>query len=141
VKRSNVAKIPESITQRLGATFTKVRQVNPGQAKTSAARGTASVKETATLVVGYVKQETLGPLKNVGKFLAFGVASAVLSGFGLVLITLGILRLFQRLSAGNGHLSGSLNFLPYVLTVIVAFVLIGLVFVLGRRGPKAGSNS
>lgn len=79
------------------------------------------VREIATMVVGYVKQETLGPLKGLGRFLAFGAAGAVMVGLGLFLLVLGGLRVLQT-ETGSAF-SGHLKFLPYVIALTVCGVI------------------
>lgn len=68
------------------------------------------------LVVAYARQETLDPLKSLGRYLAFGLAGSAVLGIGLVLLVLGVLRLLQSEtgSAFDGHLS----WLPYVVVLV-----------------------
>ena len=131
-----MAIIPESLVERIGASISKVRQVNPAAAKTSAARGTASVKETIQLAVGYLKQETVGPLKNLGRFLAFGIIGAMAIGFGLVMLCLAVLRCLQRLTDPGDMWSGNLTWIPYLLTFLFAVLLIAVIVLGGLRGGK-----
>ncbi len=126
-----------------------IRQTNPTAAKASATHGAASVKEIAQLSLTYVKQETKVPLAGLGRFLAFGIAGAIFLGTGAVLLTLAVLRGLQtalsyertktsgeRLVRDNGPLSGSWTWLPYLLTALVALVLIGLIVVSWTRDTK-----
>src|SRR5207302_11445832 len=48
------------------------------------------------LVRAYAKQETVEPLRGVGRFVAFGLAGSFLVGIGLVLLALGALRALQN---------------------------------------------
>jgi hypothetical protein len=52
-------------------------------------------KELVDLVVTYTKQETVDPLKRLGKTVAFGVAGAMLVGIGGVFLALSGLRGLQ----------------------------------------------
>ena len=52
-------------------------------------------KELVDLVVTYTKQETVDPLKRLGKTVAFGVAGAMLVGIGGVFLALSALRALQ----------------------------------------------
>jgi hypothetical protein len=58
-----------------------------------------SFQETATelweLLKGYAQQETVQPLKNLGKRIGFGIAGSVLFSLGWFLMTLGAMRLLQ----------------------------------------------
>ena len=51
--------------------------------------------ETLQLIIDYVKQETLDPLKGLGRYVLFGVAGSVALAIGLVILSVGFLRLLQ----------------------------------------------
>ena len=57
------------------------------------------------MLVSYAKQETVEPLKGLGRFVAFGVGAAVLGGIGIILLTLAGLRGLQ--THNDGHLDGN----------------------------------
>lgn len=44
------------------------------------------VLELRDLVVTYVKQETIVPLRQLGRYIGFGIAGALLLGLGVVLL-------------------------------------------------------
>lgn len=73
------------------------------------------------MVKTYAKQETLGPLKGAGQWLAFGVAGAALLGVGLSLLLLGVLRLVQ--TEWDRAARGSLSWLAYLVTLVVCIAL------------------
>jgi MFS family permease len=82
----------------------------------------ASVGEVIEFVKTYAKQETVDPIKEAGRWLGFSAAAAVLIGFGLSLVVLGLLRLIQtevdRLSRG------AWSWAPYAIVFAVCiFVL------------------
>ena len=87
-----------------------------------------SIPEVATelwaLTKDYARQETVDPLKGVGRYLAFGGAGAVLIGFGVVLLMLAALRALQT-QTGN-TLDGNLSWLPYLIVLVVAAGLAAL---------------
>ena len=87
-----------------------------------------SIPEVATelwaLTKDYARQETVDPLKGVGRYLAFGGAGAVLIGFGVVLLMLAALRALQT-QTGNA-LDGNLSWLPYLIVLVVAAGLAAL---------------
>lgn len=68
--------------------------------------------ELKELVVTYVKQETVEPIKGLGRFIGFGVAGSFLVAVSGVLLTLGVVRLLQE-ETGDA-LDGNLSFVPYV---------------------------
>jgi hypothetical protein len=70
------------------------------------------------LVVGYAKQETLDPIKNLGRFVGYGLGGALLGSLGAVLLLLGGLRLLQT-ETGEAF-DGNLTFVPYVLVLLVS---------------------
>jgi len=75
-------------------------------------------QELWQLVVGYAKQETLDPVKNLGRFLGFGLGGALLGSLGAVLLLLGGLRLLQT-ETGEAF-DGNLTFIPYLLVLIAS---------------------
>ena len=70
------------------------------------------------LVIGYAKQETLDPVRNLGRFLGFGMGGALLGSLGAVLLLLGGLRLLQT-ETGSAF-DGNLTFIPYLLVLVVS---------------------
>lgn len=73
--------------------------------------------ELVAIVRGYVRQETVGPLRGLGRFVALGVAGSASLSIGLVLLTLAGLRALQ--SETRGVLDGNLSFVPYLIMVVV----------------------
>ena len=99
--------------------------------RSSARRESAGVGDVVDLVKEYAKQETLGPLKGAGRWLALGSAGAAFLGLGLVLVLLGVLRLLQsELDAFNG----SFSWVPYI---VVLALCLGLAYIALSRVKKA----
>ena len=98
-----------------------------------------SIPQVATelweLSVAYAKQETVDPLKGLGRFLGYGIGGAILFGLGSVLLLLAVLRAVQ--TETDSTFTGSLSWIPYLIVVIVALLLVGLVVwrVVKRKGP------
>jgi hypothetical protein len=82
----------------------------------------ASLGDVIEFVKAYAKQETLGPLKGVGRWLAFGAAAAFVMALGLMIMLLGVLRLVQ--TEWDRAASGSLSWLAYLITFIVTVALL-----------------
>jgi uncharacterized membrane protein YidH (DUF202 family) len=99
--------------------------------KATLSEGKGQARESIDLVIRYVKQETLTPLKSILKYVGFGVGGALLSGFGVVLLLLGILRLLQT-ETGTSF-TGNLSWLPYLITLVVGVVVIVASLSLARR--------
>ena len=76
------------------------------------------LSELAALVVAYAKQETIAPLKNLGRYVAWVVAGAVLFAVGGAMLTLTAVRVVQAETAP--HLTGNLTWVPYLGGVVVA---------------------
>ena len=70
------------------------------------------------LVVRYIKQETLEPIKGLGRFVAFGLAGAVALGIGMVILVLAGLRALE--TETGGALDGNWSWAPYLITLVVA---------------------
>jgi hypothetical protein len=92
------------------------------------------VPELLTLIIGYAKQETLGPLKQLGRYLVWGLAGAVLIALGALLLTLAVLRALQTELAG--HLSGSLTWVPYAGALLFSLLVVGLAATRIGKVPK-----
>ena len=84
----------------------------------------ASLGEVIDFVKLYAKQETLGPLKGAGSWLAFGAAAAFAMGLGLVFVLIGVLRLVQ--TEWDTSASGSWSWVAYGITFVVTVILIAL---------------
>jgi multisubunit Na+/H+ antiporter MnhB subunit len=88
------------------------------------------------MLVSYAKQETVEPLKGLGRFVAFGLGAALLGGVGIILLTLAGLRGLQTHS--DGHLDGNLNWVPYLAALVLLGALIALA--VSRIKPKGSSR-
>lgn len=74
------------------------------------------VSELYDLVVKYARQEAINPIRGAGRWLGFGLLAAVLLSIGVVIGSLGILRLVQTTPLGS---SNSWSWLCYLITVII----------------------
>jgi uncharacterized membrane protein YidH (DUF202 family) len=97
---------------------------------------TALVNELWQLVIAYVKQETVEPIKSLGRFVAFGIAGSFMLGIGLLLIVIGGLRALQ--TETKGHLGGHLTWAPYAIAL--AFCLLVTALAVMRATRKKGSR-
>lgn len=90
-------------------------------------------QEAQHLLVAYAKQETIEPLKHLGRYLAWGLAGALCIFLGVLFLALGLLRGLQRLEVFD---SGYATVLPYLITVGALVVVMGLIFLLFQRAKK-----
>ena len=96
----------------------------PGAAPSPNGRGPAAPdkslpelgKELLDLTVAYAKQETVEPLRSLGKQVRNGVLGSALASVGLVFLLVGVLRLVQV----EARLRGAWSFVPYVAGLAVA---------------------
>lgn len=97
----------------------------PLGAKQSEEKGVGDiVSDLWALIRDYTKQETIDPLKSIGRFLGYGIAGALLLGLGLLFGSLALLRGLQTQT--GAHLTGSWNWVPYAVTVLVSGIAAGL---------------
>ena len=96
---------------------------------TGARRSQKSLPTLATelweLVLAYLKQETVEPVKGVLKFVAWGLVGALLLAVGLVILAVAVLRVLQVET--RPHWTGHWSWVPYLLTVVAVGVVAGLV--------------
>jgi hypothetical protein len=85
------------------------------------------------LTVDYLKQETVQPLKGLGRFLYMGIAGSFFLAFGILLILLGVLRLLQT-ETGTA-LKGDWSWVPYAAVVVLGLAVIGVAVWRITAGP------
>jgi hypothetical protein len=78
--------------------------------------------ELWALTKDYARQETVDPIKGVGRYLGYGAAGALLGGVGVILLMLAGLRALQT-ETGDA-LDGNLSWLPYLIVLVVAAALV-----------------
>jgi hypothetical protein len=79
------------------------------------------VLELRDLVVTYVKQETIVPLRQLGRYAGFGIAGALLLGLGVILLGVGGLRALQTETGST--FTGDWSWAPYL--IVFAALLLG----------------
>ena len=82
----------------------------------------ASLGEVIDYVKTYAEQQTVGPLKGAGRWLAYGAAAAFTLGLGLVFLLLGVLRLVQ--AEWDRSATGLLSWLAYLITLLLTVLLL-----------------
>jgi hypothetical protein len=94
---------------------------------------TGDARELVDLVIAYAKQETLEPLKGLGKRAGFGLGGALLLGVGGVFVSVGALRAMQT---ETDRFDGNWSWAPYLITIGV----LGLMGFLGWVGLGPGKK-
>ncbi len=85
------------------------------------------------LTVDYLKQETVEPLRGLGRFLYMGIAGSFFMAGGLLLILLGVLRLLQT-ETGTA-LTGDWSWVPYAAVVVLGIAVMGVAVWRITAGP------
>jgi hypothetical protein len=87
------------------------------------------IAELKDLVVGYAKQETVDPLKTLGRYLGYGFAGSVVIGLGLSMLLLALLRGLQQIEIfndGDRFEGGTFSWAPYGITALVGTIVVAL---------------
>ena len=105
------------------------------EVKAKARNPTGDAKELVDLVIAYAKQETIEPLKGLGKKAALGLGGALLLGLGGVFASIGALRAMQ--TETDWFEEHNLTYLPYICTVIF-LLLLSLIGWVGLGPGKKG---
>lgn len=99
----------------------------------------AHVSELWELVVAYLKQETVAPIKNLGRFVAWGALGSLCLCIGLPLLVLATLRAVQA-ETGTA-LTGNWNWVPYLAAAALSAVFAGLAaWGIARKKKKEASR-
>jgi hypothetical protein len=100
-------------------------------------KGVGQVGEAFNLVKEYARQETLGPLRGAGRWLAFGIMGSLLFGLASFLVVLGVLRVLQN-DTGDTFRGRWMGLLPYVIAIAVAGAIVGIA--VSRIGKRTLNN-
>lgn len=83
----------------------------------------------------YAKQETLDPLKSIGRFLGWGLGGSVTLSLGVLFGAIAVIRGLQ--TETGAHLTGSLNWIPYVAGLVFTLAAAGLSVLAIKRPIRA----
>jgi hypothetical protein len=90
--------------------------------------------ELWTMTLDYARQEIRDPVRGLGSYLLWGSVSMLLTGMGMVLLAIGGLRLLQTETGST--FTGNLSWMPYLIVLVAAVVVLAVVGVLMTRGRK-----
>jgi hypothetical protein len=95
-----------------------------------------TVRELRELVIAYVKQEAVDPIKGMGKYVGFGVGGSLLLGFAAVCLEIGLLRLLQDEWLASWT-DTNWSWVAYVIVVVISAAVAALVwYARGRKKAK-----
>jgi predicted cobalt transporter CbtA len=83
----------------------------------------------------YVKHQTLSPLTGFFRAILVGVVGSVLVATGFAFLVVGLLRLLQDETGTT--FQGHLSWLPYLLTLVAASILVGISIPMVLRAGEA----
>lgn len=98
------------------------------------------VQELKDLVVGYAKQETVDPLKGLGKYVAFGLGGAILLGTGTIFVGIALLRFLQTSGWEAVDGRGNSRWVPYAITVVFFAIVAGIAWSARNRRTRKPST-
>jgi hypothetical protein len=81
------------------------------------------LEEIKELALRYIKEETIQPVKEMGRFVLWGAIGSLLVGFGYFFLLFGALRFLQDQFK---VLDGTLSWIPYLVVVVLAALIIAL---------------
>jgi len=90
------------------------------------------VGELWQLIVAYFRQETVVPLQQLGRWIAFGILGAVLLGVGVLLLATAGLRALQEETGST--FTGNLSWIPYM--IMFAALVVGGAITWKARGVQ-----
>lgn len=73
------------------------------------------IKEVWDMVVAYAKQETIDPLRTIGRYVAYGIGGMAVITLGVVMLGFSLLRGLQDIDVFDGFW----KWVPYLALVIL----------------------
>jgi hypothetical protein len=99
------------------------------------------VSDVIETVKAYALQETVDPIRVMGRFLLAGLLGAAFIGLGCLLMVMALLRFIQSRHVGAFH--GTWSFVPYLIAlvpcvagIVLAFSRIGKTGLDRREDPR-----
>ena len=91
-------------------------------------------QEIQQLLIAYARQETVDPLKTLGRYLGLGLAGSLLVFTGVFFVGLGALRFMQSISTFEG--AGWPSTVPYLTSIAVLALFLALIALTLNRAKK-----
>ncbi len=84
-----------------------------------------TIGELKELLVTYAKQQTVDPVKSLGRYLGFGLAGSLCMGLAGIFLPLALLRALQ--AETDTALTGNWSWVPYAITFLVTALVVALI--------------
>lgn len=99
----------------------------------------ADIDEMVATLRAYAVQETIGPLRGLGRYIAYGLAGAAFVSVALLLGAMGVLRLVQAEAA---VFADDWSFVPYLIAAVAMLLVLAVLLGRVRHGKaKPGAAS
>lgn len=93
-----------------------------------------TIQELWDLLVAYAKQETIDPLRNLGRYLGFGLAGISLLTLGTLFLALSALRALQTMT--GDVFAGFWSWVPYVIVILgLSAVIVLAITRISKKSP------
>jgi NO-binding membrane sensor protein with MHYT domain len=90
--------------------------------------------ELKDLTIAYAKQETVDPIKLLGRYVGLGLAGALLIGVGVILLTFAGMRALQ-VETGTA-LTGNWTWVPYLAAIVFLAIVMAIFARVISRKPR-----
>lgn len=97
----------------------------------------ADVRETIDLIKRYAQQETIQPLRGLGRYMIFGVTGSILVAVGVLMLAMSGLRALQDETGDT--FDGTWSFVPYLIVMVGLLVVVALAVMAIVREPDRSS--
>ncbi len=91
-------------------------------------------QDTQQMLVDYAKQETVEPLKDLGRYVGVGMAGSLVMFLGVFFLSLASLRLLQSFEVFSGGSWASLA--PYGMALAVLLLAILIIYQIMSRAQE-----
>jgi hypothetical protein len=93
----------------------------------------SNLPEVIDLLRRYAKQEIVGPLQGIGRWIGLGAAASLCLGVGFLSLSISLLRAMQQY--GSSAFSGYWSWVPYLVTILFQVLVLYLAL---RRVSRTG---
>ncbi len=89
-------------------------------------------RDTTSLLRDYLIQETVDPIRTLGRYVVAGTLGSFFVGMGALMLLVALLRLLQ---GETGAFVGNLSWIPYLIVTVVAAAIVAVTVLRIVTGP------